>query len=106
MAKRKDIYEYLILGWNKFHFVQKKTTNYNKKLTDNHQNARIFIDVFQQKIGIPMGTDCATIFTNLLLYSYEAYFIHGFLKNRSNQKLARLFYFTFHYIDDIPLKIL
>ena len=38
MAKRKDIYEYLILGWNKFHFVQKKTqkkpTNYNKKLTD------------------------------------------------------------------------
>ena len=31
--------------------------------------------VFQQTIGIPMGTNCAPLLADLFLYSYEAEFI-------------------------------
>ena len=36
--------------------------------------------VFQQTIGIPMGTSCAPLLADLFLYSYEADFILGLLK--------------------------
>jgi hypothetical protein len=36
--------------------------------------------VFQQTVGIPMGTNCAPLLADLFLYSYEADFIHGLLK--------------------------
>ena len=35
--------------------------------------------VFQQIIGIPMGTDCAPLLADLFLYSYEAGFIQSLL---------------------------
>jgi hypothetical protein len=54
--------------------------------------------VFQQTVGIPMGTNCAPLLVNLFLYSYEADFIQGLLKKKE-QKLARSFNFTFRYID-------
>jgi hypothetical protein len=56
--------------------------------------------VFQQTVGIPMGTNCAPLLADLLLYLYEADFIQGFLKN-NKKKLARSFNFTFRYIDDV-----
>jgi hypothetical protein len=56
--------------------------------------------VFQQTVGIPMGTNCAPLLTDLFLYSYEAHFIQGLLK-KNEKKLARSFNFTFHYIDDV-----
>jgi hypothetical protein len=56
--------------------------------------------VFQQTVGIPMGTKCSPLFADLLLYSYEAYLIQGLLKKKE-QKLARSFNFTFRYIDDV-----
>ena len=31
--------------------------------------------VFQQTVGIPMGTNCAPLLADLFLYSYEADFI-------------------------------
>ena len=31
--------------------------------------------VYQQTVGIPMDTNCATSVTYLFLYSYEAYFV-------------------------------
>ena len=52
--------------------------------------------VFQQTVGIPMGTNCAPLLANLFLYSYEADFIKGLLKKKE-QKLARSF--NFRYID-------
>ena len=47
-----------------------------------------------------MGTNCAPPLADLLLYSYEADFIQGFL-TKNEKKLARSFNFTFHYIDDV-----
>jgi hypothetical protein len=32
-------------------------------------------EIFQQTVGIPMGTNCAPLLADLLLYSYEAEFI-------------------------------
>ena len=36
--------------------------------------------VFQQTVGIPMGTNCAPLLADLFLYSHEADFIQGLLK--------------------------
>ena len=56
--------------------------------------------VFQQTVGIPMGTNCTPLLADLFLYSYEADFIQGLLK-KNEKKLARSFNFTFRYIDDV-----
>ena len=56
--------------------------------------------VFQQTVGIPMGTNCVPLLADLFLYSYEANFIQGHLK-KNEKKLARSFNFTFRYIDDV-----
>ena len=47
-----------------------------------------------------MGTNSATFLVDLFLYSYEAYFIQGLLKN-NEKKVARSFNFPFCYIDDV-----
>ena len=57
--------------------------------------------VFQQTVGIPMGTNCAPLLADLFLYSYEEDFIQGLLK-KNEKKLARSFNFTFRYIDNVP----
>jgi hypothetical protein len=33
--------------------------------------------VFQESVGIPMGTNCAPILADLFLYSYEAEFVQN-----------------------------
>jgi len=38
--------------------------------------------VFQQTVGIPMGTNCAPLLTDLFLYSYEA----GFSKKKKKER--------------------
>ena len=58
--------------------------------------------VFQQTVGIPMGTSCAPLLADLFHYSYEANFIQGLL-NKNEKKLAQSFNFTFRYIDDVLL---
>jgi hypothetical protein len=56
--------------------------------------------VFQQTVGIPMGTNCATLLADLFLYSYEADFIQELLQ-KHEKSLARSFNFTFRYIYDV-----
>ena len=56
--------------------------------------------IFQQIVGIPMGTNCAPLLVDLFLYLYEADFIQGLL-NKNEKKLAWSFSFTFRYIDDV-----
>jgi hypothetical protein len=36
--------------------------------------------VFQQSVGIPLGTNCAPLLADLFLYSYEADLLQGLLK--------------------------
>jgi hypothetical protein len=49
-----------------------------------------------------MGTNCASVFADLFLYSYEADFMQGLLKKNGNEKkLALSFDFTFRDIDDV-----
>ena len=56
--------------------------------------------VFQQIVGIPMGTYCAPLLADIFLYSYEAEFIQSLLSTRRKQ-LASRFNFTYRYIDDV-----
>ena len=56
--------------------------------------------IFQQTIGIPMGTNCAPLLADLFLHSYEVDFIQGLLKKKE-KKLAQSFNYSFCYIDDV-----
>jgi len=56
--------------------------------------------VFQQTVGIPIGTNCVPLLIGLLIFSYEADFLQGLLmKNKKN--LARSYILTFRYVDDV-----
>jgi hypothetical protein len=54
--------------------------------------------IFQQTVGIPMGTNYDSLLSDL--YSYEAEFIQKILQEK-NKPLAMVFNSTFRYIDDI-----
>ena len=56
--------------------------------------------VFQQIIGIPMGTNCAALLADIYLYSYEAEFIQSLL-SAGKKQLESQFIFTYRYIDDV-----
>ena len=55
--------------------------------------------LFQQCIGIPMGTNCAPLLANLFLYSYEVEFLRSMKK--SNKKLAKAFDLASRYTEDL-----
>ena len=57
--------------------------------------------VFQQTIGISMGTKYAPILSDLLLHAYEVHILQGFLKNK-DRKLAQTFNSIFRYIYAVP----
>ena len=46
--------------------------------------------VFQQTVGIPMGTNCALLLVDLFLHSYEADFIADLIRKKE-YRLARSF---------------
>ena len=54
--------------------------------------------VFQQTIGIPMGT--TSLLADSFLHAYGAESLQGFLKNK-DRKLAQTFNSSFFYIDDV-----
>ena len=43
--------------------------------------------VYQQIVGVPMGTNCAPLLADIFLYSYEADFIQSLLST-GNKKLT------------------
>ena len=100
-------YKCLVLGRDRSYFV-KKHSDSSKEFSEtdiiNMLEPSIFIifggRVFQRTVGIPMGTNCALLLADQLLYSYETDFIQGFLK-KNEKKLERSFNFTFRYIDDL-----
>ena len=56
--------------------------------------------VFQQTVGIPMGTNCAPLLADIFVYSYEADFIQSLLST-GKKHLASRFNLTYRYIDDV-----
>ena len=103
-------YKFLVLHPLGNYFVKDKTdsnTKYNEEAIIRMLNFlidNIFVvfggTVFQQTIGIPMGTNCAPLLADLFLYSYEAEFVQKLLSNKQ-KTLAASFNFTFRYIDDV-----
>ena len=81
-----------MLGYNSAYFsnkIQKGTTCYSEEqvismlefLIDN-----IFVlfgeTLFQQVVGIPMGTNCVPLLADLFLYSYESEFLQKLVKDK------------------------
>ena len=56
--------------------------------------------LFQQVVGIPMGTNCAPLLADLFLYSYESVFLQKLVKDKKIHE-TRAFNFTYRYIDDV-----
>ena len=56
--------------------------------------------LFQQMVGIPMGTNCAPLLADLFVYSFENEFLDKLVKE-GKRKLARKFNLSYSYIDDL-----
>ena len=78
-------YKFLVLGREGPYFVKEHSDSKNKCIEDDiiilleFLVVNIFVvfgeKVFQQIVGIPMGTHCAPLLAYIFLYSYEAEFI-------------------------------
>jgi hypothetical protein len=106
----KKKYSYLVVNHSLTYFVIHDTDSTHKYsevdlkemlgfLFDN-----IFVvfgnKIFQQTVGIPMGTNCAPLLLDLFLYSYEAESIQN-LPHEKNKPLAVAFNSTIRYIEDV-----
>ena len=56
--------------------------------------------LFRQVIGIPMGTNCASLLADLFLYSYESEFLDNMIRG-GHRKLAKSFNLCYQYTDDL-----
>ena len=103
-------YKYLVLGREGPYFVREHSDSKSKYTEEDIiRMLEILVDnifvvfagkVFQQIIGIPMGTNCAPLLAEIFLYSYEAEFIQSLLST-GRKRLASQFNFTYRYIDDV-----
>ena len=107
-------YKFLVIGKQDTYFVRHHSDSpYKYSEADIKSMLGFLVDniyvvfgdqVFQQSVGIPMGTNCAPLLADLFLYSYEAEFIQKLLRDNTKQ-LAVSFNHTFRYIDDVlPIK--
>ena len=97
-------YKFLVLGREGPYFVKEHSDSKNKYTEDDIINMQEFLvdnifvvfggKVFQQIVGIPMGTNCALLLADIFLYSYEAEFIQ-YLLSTGKKKLASQFNFTY-----------
>ena len=103
-------YKYIVLGYNSAYFVKNEPDD--KKFYTEEQVIsmleflidNIFVEfggkIFQQIVGIPMGTNCAPLLADLFLHSYESEFLQTLIKDKKIRE-ARSFNFTYRYIDDV-----
>ena len=102
-------YNFLVLGREWPYLVKEHSDSKNKYTEDDIIKMLEFLvdkifmvfggKVFQQIVGIPMGTNCAPLLADIFLYSYEAEFIQSLLST-GKKKIASQFNFTYRYIDD------
>ena len=109
MVFRKNVVEYiiaLVVVKNKVRLKKclKYCSNMKKFYCPNKFIYNIFVSfggtLFQQVVGIPMGTNCATLLADLFLYSYESEFLQNLVKDKKIHEV-RAFNFTYRYIDDV-----
>ena len=68
-----------------------------------HNSLVVFAgNVFQQIVGIPIGTYCVPLLADIFLYSYEAELLSlKSLLSTGREWLASRFTFRYRYIDDV-----
>ena len=90
----KKCYEYIVVGHNSTYFVKKINSEDNAVRMIDFLIDDIFVEcggvILQQVIGIPMGTICALLLADLLLYSYKATFIQTLIGHQGKSKRSRL----------------
>ena len=91
------------------HFLLAIELSFLLRFTDSDYHFGILIEnifvsfgetLFQQVVGIPIGTNCAPLLADLFLYSYELEFLQKLVKDKKIHE-ARAFNFTYRYIDDV-----
>ena len=103
-------YTHIKVGRNKSYFTSDPLNGGNKYtandickmiefLVDNIY-VRFGGQLLRRMVGIPMGTNCAPLLTDVFLYSYENEFL-GKLIKEGKRKLARKFNLSYRYIDDL-----
>ena len=103
-------YTHVKVGRNKTYFTSDPLNGDNKYtandickmiefLVDNIY-VRFGGQLFQQMVGIPMGTNCAPLLADLFLYSYENEFLDKVIME-DKRKFARKFSLSYRYIDDL-----
>ena len=103
-------YKHLVLGHEETYFLKEHSDSKSKYSEDDIIKMLEFLvdnifvvfagKLFQQRVGIPMGTNCAPLLADIFLYSYEADFVQSLLSTGKKQ-LASLFNLTYRYIDDV-----
>ena len=103
-------YKYLVLGHEETYFVKEHSDFKNKYSEDDIIKMLEFLvdnifvvfagKVFQQTVGIQMGTNCAPLLADIFLYSYEADLIQS-LPSTGKKHLASRFNLTYRYVDDV-----
>ena len=93
----------LFIGREGPYFVKEHSDSKNTYTEDDIINMLEFLvdnifvvfggKVFQQIVGIPMGTNCAPLLADIFLYSYEAEYIK-YLLSTGKKKIASQFNFT------------
>ena len=101
-------YKFRVLGREGPYFVKEHSDSKNKYTEDDIINMLEFLvdnifvvfggKVYQQIVGIPMGTNCAPLLADIFLYSYEAEFIQSLLSTGKKKLPSQ---FNFRYIDDV-----
>ena len=91
-------YKFLVLGHEGPYFVKEHSDSKNNYTEDDIVNMLEFLvdnifvvfggKVFQQIVGIPMGTNCAPLLADIFLYSYEAEFIHAVFAFNWKEKIS------------------
>jgi hypothetical protein len=107
MGKGKYQYAYLVISHQKHYFVKHQSDTMHKySEVEIKKMLEFLIDniyvvvggqVFQQSVGILMGTNSASLLADLFLYSYEAEFIQRLLHEKK-KSLVVAFNSTYRFI--------
>ena len=95
--KKGQNYKYIVLAYTSTYFTNNKPKDNTRYYTEEQVISmleflidNIFVEfggkIFQQTIGIPMGTNCAPLLADLFLYSYETEFLQNLIRDKKKSK--------------------